>query len=214
MASNHPPQPRATVLTFGRFLNRPPLERAAMVGQVRRSREAKSGFNPYAKFVAAVQADLSFGTPGTHRAAAVQTVDPRYRALYQELDQGIGRYFETLPNLAELRAEKVRSALVARSGLVINLNPQLGLRYPDGHVEAVYLWFDEQEPHPETVLALLHLMDQQMADIHPDATACLLDVRRGDAHYLTPTPAHRIDRFIDGQAAAFVANWGAAAVAA
>lgn len=213
MAPNHSPQPRATVLTFGRFLNRPPLERAAMVGQVRRSREAKSGFNPYTKFCAAIHADLAFGTPGKHRAEAVRTVHPRYRALYQELDQGIARYFETLPDLAEFGVEKLHNVLVARSGLIINLNPQLGLRYPDGHVEAIYLWFDEQEPHEETALALLHLMDQHMADIYPNATACLLDVRRGRAHYLAPTPGHRIDRFIEGQAAAFVSNWGAVAAA-
>lgn len=116
-----------------------------------------------------------------------------------------------MPDASACLEQKVRHATISRAGLTINLNPHLGIRRDDGTVEATYLWFDQIPPQPETAATLLRLMGQHMDIIHAGATPVVLDVRRGRAYRTIDVPVVRIDGYIDGQAAAFAANWTAAA---
>jgi hypothetical protein len=94
----------------------------------------------------------------------------------------------------------------------VKINPQLGLRYDDGHAEAVRLHFDEQPPSAELVVATLHLMAEHMNQILPKADPVLVDLRRGEVHRQDPKvrPAE-VQRWLAGEAAAFTAMWGTAA---
>jgi hypothetical protein len=203
--------PHATALVFGRYLQKAPLDKAFFVDEVRRSQETRRGFNPYSKFCAACRADLRFGTPGRQLAEAIRTVHPRYQPLYRELAAGYTTYLAGLADLSTCSEQKIHNAVAVRTGLTLNLNPHLGLRRGDGTVEATYLWFDPIPPPPESAAVLLRLMGQHMEIIHPGAIPVVLDVRRGQGHRTLNVPPTRIDRYIDGQAAAFVTNWAAVA---
>jgi hypothetical protein len=203
--------PYATALAFGRYLQRAPLDKAPFVDELRRSHQTRRGFNPYSKFCAACRADLRFGTPGRQLAEAVRSVQPRYRPLYQQLSAGYTTYLTGLPDTSSCSEQKIHNAVVVRAGLTLNLNPHLGLRRGDGTIEATYLWFDPIPPQPENAAVLLRLMEQHMDVIHPMAIPVVLDVRRGHAHRTISVSTTRIDRYIDGQAAAFVINWAATA---
>lgn len=203
--------PYATALVFSRYLEKAPLDKAPFVDKVRRSQETRKGFNPYSKFCAACRSDLRFGTPGQQLAKAVCTVQSRYKLLYQALAAGYERYLIGLTDISSCSEQKIHNAVVIRTGLTLKLNPHLGLRRGDGTVEATYFWFDPTPPRPENTAVLLRLMDQHMDVIYPRAIPVVLDVRRGDAHRAISVPTTRIDRYIDGQAAAFVANWAAVA---
>jgi hypothetical protein len=126
--------PYATALAFARYLQQAPLDKAPFVDELRRSQEARRGFNPYSKFCAACRADLRFGTPGRQLAEAVRTVQPRYRRLYLELSAGYRTYLAGLADTSSCSEQKIHNAVIVRRGLTLNLNPHLGLRRGDGTV--------------------------------------------------------------------------------
>jgi hypothetical protein len=127
------------------------------------------------------------------------------------LTAGYTTYLAGLADVSSCSEEKLHNAITVRAGLTLNLNPHLGLRRGDGTVEATYLWFDPSPPQPENAAVLLRLMEQHMDVIHRGAIPVVLDVRRGHPHRTISVSTTRIDRYIDGQAAAFVANWAATA---
>jgi hypothetical protein len=97
-------------------------------------------------------------------------------------------------------------------GLTVKVNPHLGLRYDDGRAEAVRLYFDEQPPSPDLVVATLWLMTRHMPQILPKAEPVLVDLRRGEVHRPDPkTRPDDVERWLAGEAAAFTAMWGTAA---
>jgi hypothetical protein len=207
----HNPPPYVTALGLGRYINSRPLSKAAVVDRLRRQQESTGGFNPYSKIVKAMRLDLRFGV-GDNMAEAVRDAPVHFESHYREFGRGWAQFMETLEDHAAHGHEKVRNTMVVRRGLTINLNPHFGIRRPGGDVQAVYLWFDQLEPQEETRLALLFSMESRMEDIYPGGSAVLIDVRRGQAHTLPArTRARLIDRFIDSQAAAIVANWTAVA---
>jgi hypothetical protein len=203
--------PYATALVFARYLEQAPLDKAFFVEEVRRGREIRRGFNPYSKFCAACRADFRFGSSGRHLEQAVTTVAPRYQPLYRQLVFGYRSYLRGLSDLSACSEQKIRDAVLERSGLTLKLNPHMGVRRGDGRVEATYLWFDVHPPQPEVVATLLRLISQHMESIYPTGQPVVLDVRRGRAHRTSSISPVRVDRYIDGQIAAFVANWAAAA---
>ncbi|TCJ31655.1 hypothetical protein E0504_47270 [Parafrankia sp. BMG5.11] len=203
--------PYATALVLARYLEQAPLDKAFFVEEVRRNREIRRGFNPYTKFCAACRADFRFGSSGRHLEQAVTTVATRYQHLYQQLEFGYRSYLRSLDDLSFCSEQKIRDAVIERSGLTLKINPHMGVRRGNGRVEATYMWFDAHPPNPEVIATLLRLMSQHMENIYPAGLPVVLDVRRGRAYRTSSISPVRVDRYIDGQLAAFVANWTAAA---
>ncbi|WP_310362897.1 hypothetical protein [Catenuloplanes atrovinosus] len=203
--------PYATMLSFTRYVGRTGPKKASFVSGLRRARQTKSGFNPHGQLVKALKADIQFRTPGTHLAAVVQAVKPRWRPLYEASTAGAARYLETLGDLDKVWLAQTRDALAVIGGLPVKINPHLGLRYEGGRAEAVRLHFDETPPGDEAVVATLHLMAAHMDQILPHAEPVLVDVRRGAVFRADPaTRPADIDRWLTGEAAAFAAMWSAA----
>jgi hypothetical protein len=199
------------LLAFSRYVDRTGPAKATFVGGLRRARETGAGFNPHARFVRALKDDIQWRTGGAHLAAAVDTVNPRYRPLYTALRAGGVRYLESLGDPAAVGLAQTRDALGVIGGLSVKVNPQLGLRYDGGRAEAVRLHFDELPPSAELIVAALHLMTRHMGQILPRAEAVLVDLRRGVAHRLDPkVRPYDVERWLAGEAAAFTAMWGTA----
>jgi hypothetical protein len=206
--------PYATLLTFSRYVERTGPAKATFVGGLRRARQDRSGFNPHGQFVKALKSDIQFRTRGDQLAltAVLDTVQPRWHALYTALHAGGVRYLESLGDPAAVGLAQIRDALAVIGGLTVKINPQLGLRYADGHAEAVRLHFDEQPPSDELVVATLHLMAEHMDQMLPKADPVLVDLRRGAVHRQDPkVRSAEVQRWLAGEAAAFTAMWSTAA---
>ena len=206
--------PYATLLTFSRYVGRIGPAKATFVGGLRRARQARSGFNPHARFIKALKADI--GRPASAReldiATVVDAVQPRWRPLYTALRAGGERYLASLGDRSDIQLVPVRAALDVISGLTVKVNPHFGLRYGDGRREVVRLHFDERPPSDELVAATLRLLDRQMTQILPGAQPVLVDVRRGTSHRLDPkVPTEEVERWLAGEALAFSSMWRAAA---
>ncbi|NLU78797.1 hypothetical protein HCA58_10485 [Micromonospora sp. HNM0581] len=207
-----PLTPYATLLGFTRYVDRTGPTKASFVGGLRRQRASRSGFNPHGQFVKALKADVAFHTGGTHLAQVVDVVKPRWRPLYQALTPGATAWLRSLGDPAGVDLAQTRDALAMLGDLPIKINPHFGIRYADGHAEAVRLHFDENPPSEEATLAALHLTARHMDAVLPHAEPVLVDVRRSITHRM-PDRANtdEIERWLAGEAAAFRAIWSAAA---
>ncbi|MEO3744588.1 hypothetical protein [Plantactinospora sp. B5E13] len=206
------PLPYATLLAFTRYVDRTGPAKATFVGGLRKQRASRSGFNPHGQLVKALKADIAFRTGGRHLSEIAGTVKPRWRPLYEALVPGAVSYLHSLGDLSTVQLAQTHDALGMIGDLPVKINPHLGLRHDDGRREAVRLHFDEQPPSQEALLATLHLMGRQMAQVLPGAEPVLVDVRRGVVH--RPDPAVRgdqVERWLAGEAAAFTAIWSTAA---
>ena len=206
--------PYATLLTFSRYVGRTGPAKATFVGGLRRARQTRSGFNPHARFVKALKADIARPASGRELeiATVVDAVQPRWRPLYTALRAGGERYLASLADRSDLQVVPVRAALDVISGLTVKVNPHFGLRHGDGRREVVRLHFDEQPPSDELVAATLQLMTRQLSQILPGARPVLVDVRRGTAHRPDPkVPTAEVERWLAGEALAFSSMWTAAA---
>jgi hypothetical protein len=201
--------PATTVLYFGRYLGKPPLDRGSYVDWLRRQQEARRGFNPYSRFAAAVRADLRFGTRGYNLSRVVDSVDARYRPLYRKLAEGWFTFTRDLPGHV-MGGANPETAAVDLGNLTVKVNP---------HVELVgwsqpvvgYLWFDEDPPPSTTREAILRLMQNGMSDISPRSRAAVIDVRRAVMHPASDRVDSRVDRLMASEAAGFVTYWRSAA---
>ncbi|QKW13130.1 hypothetical protein [Verrucosispora sp. NA02020] len=207
-----PLTPYATLLGFTRYVGRTGPTKASFVGGLRRQRASRSGFNPHGQFVKALKADIAFHTGGTHLTQVVDVVKPRWRPLYQALIPGATAWLHSLGEPATINLAQTRDALAMLGDLPIKINPHFGIRYADGHAQAVRLHFDEAPPSEEATLAALHLTARHMDAVLPHAKPVLVDVRRGTT-YRMPDSAKpdEIERWLAGEAAAFRAIWSAAA---
>jgi hypothetical protein len=205
------PAPYATLLTFTRYVGRTGPGKASFISGLRRQRATGHGFNPHAQFVKALKADIRFRTGGTHLAAVVKEVKPRWRPLYEALCPGAVTYLESLGDPSRVDLVSARDALGMLGGLPVKINPQFGLRYDDGRAEAVRLHFDEQPPSNEAVTATLYLMARHIDQVLPDAEPVLVDVRRGITHRPSRVKPEDVERWLSGEAAAFSAMWHTAA---
>lgn len=206
------PLPYATMLTFGRYIGRTGPAKATFVGSLRRARQGRVGFNPHAQFVKALKADIQFRTRGgsSALAAVVEAVQPRWRPLYQSLREGADQYLAALGDPAGIRLVPVRDAIDVVGGLSVKVNPDFGLRYADGRLEAVRLYFDPEPPSDDLVIAALHLMTRRMFTILPNGAPALVDLRRGTEHRPDPRTRHAdVERWLAGEAMAFASMWGA-----
>ncbi|GAA1568603.1 hypothetical protein GCM10009827_107910 [Dactylosporangium maewongense] len=204
--------PYATLLSFTRYVGRTGPRKASFVGGLRRQRESGSGFNPHGQLVKALKADIRFRTGGTYLNAVVEQVNSRWRPLYESVVPGALRYIESIGDLSQVEVTPTRDTLGMLGSLPVKINPHFGLRYADGHGEAVRLHFDEDPPQDEAAVATLHLMTRHMDLVLPNATAVLVDLRRGDV--LRPDPAVKpaeVERWLAGEAAAFASMWGTTA---
>lgn len=205
------PLPYATLLSFTRYVDRSGPAKATFVGGLRKQRASSSGFNPHGQLVKALKADIAFRTGGRHLAEIANQVKPRWKPLYEALVPGAMAYLHSLGDPAEMDLAQTRDALVMIGDLPVKINPHFGLRYADGHGEAVRLHFDETPPSPDTALATLHLMSRHMDHVLPHAQPALVDVRRGTIHRPQPgTRADQVESWLAGEAAAFRAIWSAA----
>ena len=206
------PLPYATLLGFTRYVDRTGPAKATFVGGLRKQRASRSGFNPHGQLVKALKADIAFHTDGGHLTEIAKAVKPRWRPLYEALVPGALAYLRSLGDLSAVEVVPTRDALGLLGGLPVKINPHLGLRYDDGHAEAVRLHFDEQPPSQEAVLATLHLMARHMDQVLPHAEPVLVDVRRGRAHRRAPgVRGEQVEQWLAGEAAAFTAIWSTAA---
>ncbi|WP_328348627.1 hypothetical protein [Micromonospora sp. NBC_00421] len=207
-----PLTPYATLLGFTRYVDRTGPTKASFVGGLRKQRASRHGFNPHGQFVKALKADIAFHTGGTHLAGIADVVKPRWRPLYQALTPGATAWLESLGEPTGIDLAQTRDALAMLGDLPVKINPHFGIRYADGHAEAVRLHFDEAPPSEEAALATLHLMARHMDAVLPHAEPVLVDVRRGVA---LRTPDHvkpaQVEQWLAGEAAAFRAIWSTAA---
>jgi hypothetical protein len=204
--------PYATLLSFTRYVGRTGPRKASFVGGLRRQRESGSGFNPHGQLVKALKADIRFRTGGTYLNAVVDQVNPRWKPLYESVVPGALRYIDSLGDLTQLDITPTRDALGMLGNLPVKINPHFGLRYADGHGEAVRLHFDEDPPQDEAAVATLHLMNRHMDLVLPNAEAVLVDLRRGEVLRQDPSvKADDVERWLSGEAAAFSAMWGTTA---
>jgi len=204
--------PYATLLAFSRYVDRTGPAKATFVGGLRRARETRAGFNPHAQFVKALKDDVRWRTGGAQLSATLDIVSPRWRPLYTALHAGGVRYLESLGDPDAVGLAQHRDAIAVLGGLSVKINPQLALRYADGHAEVVRLHFDERPPSVDLLVATLHLMTRHMDQLLPKAAPVLVDLRRGVTH--RPDPKVRpedVERWLAGEAAAFTAMWGTAA---
>jgi hypothetical protein len=207
-----PSVPYATLLSFTRYVGRTGPRKASFVGGLRRQRESRSGFNPHSQLVKALKADIQFRTGGTHLASVADLVKPRWRPLYEAIVPGAQRYLASLGEPDEVQLAQTRDALVVVGGLPVKINPHFGLRFADGSTEAVRLHFDEEPPRDDALVATLHLMARDMAQVLPHAEPVLVDLRRGEVHRTDPAvKPTEVERWLTGEAAAFSAMWGATA---
>ncbi|MEV4631331.1 hypothetical protein AB0J90_34175 [Micromonospora sp. NPDC049523] len=207
-----PVLPYATLLAFSRYVDRTGPAKANFVGGLRKQRASRSGFNPHGQFVKALKSDLAFHTGGTHVNQVPDLVKPRWRPLYQALVPGTLAYLNSLGDPRSVELAQTHDALGLLGGLPVKINPHLGLRFADGHAEAVRLHFDEAPPSDELVLASLHLMARHMDQVLPHAEPVLVDVRRGVTHRRSPSVrAEQVESWLAGEAAAFSAIWSTAA---
>ncbi|GIF13124.1 hypothetical protein FHX34_104617 [Actinoplanes teichomyceticus] len=204
--------PYATMLGFTRYVSRTGPAKATFVGGLRRQRERRSGFNPHGQLVKALKADIAFRTGGSYLGGVVDLVKDRWKPLYESLRAGARAYLASLGDPEQLTLIQTRDALASVGPLAVKINPHFGLRFADGHREAVRLHFDEEPPSPELVTAMLHLMARHMEQILPDADPVLVDLRRGVTHRLNPaTRPGDVESWLAGEAAAFTAMWSATA---
>jgi hypothetical protein len=213
-SSAQPSAPYVTLLGFTRYVARTGPGRATFVGGLRKQRESKSGFNPHRSLIKALKADIRFHTQGTHLEAVTNTVKPRWQPLYAALTTGALAYLATLtaPNAPAVELVQTRDAIGVIGGLPVKVNPHFGLRYDDGHSEAIRLYFDENPPQSEPTMATLHLMARAMDQILPGAAPVLVDIRRAEVHRVSPnTKPDELERWLAGEAAAFSTMWGTAA---
>jgi hypothetical protein len=204
--------PYCTLLGFSRYVGHTGPGKATFVRDLRRQRESRAGFNPHGQLVKALKADIQFRTGGSHLAAAVDTVKPRWRPLYQTLSAGARTYLGRLGDPDAVRLAQTREAVGMVGGLAVKVNPHFGLRFADGPAQAVRLHFDPAPPSDEAVLATLHLMDRHIDQILPGAEPVLVDLRRAEVHTRPRgvDPA-AVERWLVGEAAAFASFWSVAA---
>jgi hypothetical protein len=204
--------PYVTLLGFTRYVGRTGPGKATYVGGLRRQHEARSGFNPHGSLIKALKADIQFRTGGTHLDEVTETVNPRWRPLYQALTAGARTYLHTLGEPPTVQVTRARDALGVLCGLTIKINPHFGLRAEDGTAQVVRLHFDEEPPRPEAATAALYLMARHIDQVLPHATPVLVDVRRGEVIRADPSvKPDEVERWLTGEAAAFSAMWGTAA---
>jgi len=204
--------PYATLLTFTRYVTRTGPAKASFVGGLRRQRASGHGFNPHGQLVKALKADIVWHTDGSHLRDVLATVKPRWRPLYQALTAGALRYLRSLGDTRRIHVAMTRDVLGLLGGLPIKVNPHLGLRYEDGHAEAVRLHLDEAPPSEETLVATLWLMGRHMDEVLPGAEPVVVDVRRGRVHRVDPAvKPEQVEQWLAGEAAAFAAIWAATA---
>ena len=204
--------PYATMLGFTRYVARTGPAKATFVGGLRRQRERRSGFNPHGQLIKALKADIAFRTGGSFLTGVTNLVKPRWRPLYETVSTGALAYLHSLGDPEDVGLAQTRDALASVGPLAVKINPHFGLRYADGHREAVRLHFDEAPPTPEAVTATLHLMARHMDQILPNAEPVLVDVRRGVSHRIDPAAnATDVESWLAGEAAAFTAIWTATA---
>jgi hypothetical protein len=199
-----------------RSLNCLPLQQAAVVEDLRRQRASDRGFNPWSKLCGAIRQDLRFRTGHQHLQAAVAHPPNNLGGPYRDLAAGWQRFVASLGGPAGMGEAKLRTAVEVRSGLTINLNPQVGLVHPDGRVEVIHLWFDATPLAEHTAQALLYLMQINMSVLHSvDATACVLDLRQAKAHRLPARwqRARGVDGYINSHADRIVSLWNEVAAA-
>ena len=204
--------PYVTMLGFTRYVGRTGPGKATYVGGLRRQHESRSGFNPHGSLIKALKADIQFRTGGTHLTAVTETVNPRWRPLYQTLTARARAGEGTPGDPPTVQVTRARDALGVLGGLTVKINPHFGLRAEDGTLQAVRLHFDEEAPQPEVATAALHLMARHMDQVLPHAVPVLVDVRRGTVLHADPaTRSDEVERWLAGEAAAFSAMWGTAA---
>jgi hypothetical protein len=207
-----PVTPYATLLSFGRYVGRTGPAKATFVGGLRRQRESGSGFNPHGPLVKALKADLQFRTPGVHLAQVTDTVKPRWRPLYGALVPGAQAYLASLGDLTRYYLVRPREVLAMLGTLPVKINAHFGVRHVDGSAQVVRLYFDEEPPSAEAVLATLHLMRRHMDQVLPHAEPVLVDLRRARLHRIDPaTRPAQVEQWLAGEAAAFAAMWNSAA---
>lgn len=203
--------PYATMLGFTRYCARTGPAKATFVGGLRRARERRQGFNPHSQLVKALKADIAFRTGGSYLTGVPSLVKPRWRPLYEAVSTGALAYLHSLGDPALVNLAQTRDALASVGPLAVKINPHFGLRFDDGHREAVRLHFDEEPPTGEALTATLHLMARHMDQILPGADPVVVDVRRGSTHRIDPSSkAADVERWLTGEAAAFTAIWSAA----
>jgi len=200
--------PYVTLLGFARYVGRTGPAKASFVGGLRRQRASQSGFNPHGTLIKALKTDVHFRTPGTHLSRATELVKPRWRPLYEALVPGALAYLRTLGDLSAVHLVPLREVIAMVGTLPVKINPQLGLRYADGRAEAVRLYFDEDPPTDEAVLATLHLMRRHLDQVLPGAEPVVVDVRRGRVLRADPNGRpEQVEQWLAGEAAAFSAIW-------
>lgn len=129
----------------------------------------------------ALSAILAGRRSGDDRAVcehALAEAPPARRTHYQAVMDGWLRF---LPKLADTKHVPVHTGRWRGGNLTVRVTPHLGVRYPDGHVEALFLYL-KAEPLPSAdARAMLWLASAAMPEACPEARPVIVDVRRSRA---------------------------------
>lgn len=216
MASRCTTGPYLTSSGLARTLNCLPLQQADVIDGLRRQRTSARGFNPWAKLCGAIRQDLRFRTGHDRLQAAVDQPPNNFGVRYRGLAAGWRKFLASRGGPAGMGEAKLSTTADSSAGLTINLNPQVGLVLPDGHIEVIQLWFDATPLAEHAAQGLLYLMQTNISGLcAPDAAACVLDLGQAKVHRL-PTGWQRargIDGYIESHATRVVSLWNGAAAA-
>lgn len=139
----------------------------------------------------ALSAILAGRRSGDDRAVcehALAEAPPARRTHYQAVMDGWLRF---LPKLADTTHVRVHTGRWRGSDLTVRVTPHLGARFPDGHVEALFLYL-KAEPLPAAdAKAMLWLAAAAMPEACEGAEPVIVDVRRARAfRHLPDTPTY------------------------
>ena len=98
--------------------------------------------------------------------------------------------------------------------LTVGIRPDFAIKDAKGQVSIVKLWLKEHELAGDASRAMLWLLDRHMADLCPDATPLVVDVRREKIYPRSRRIAKRgFDAWLETEAGAMSDLWGRLAAA-
>jgi hypothetical protein len=203
--------PRASLLSFVRYVACQGLQKAAHVSKMRRAAERESGFNPQARLFSAFKRDLQFGTAGQQLDDLCGQATAN-RAMYQALRPGLTEVLLHLPT-GPRSVLPLHEVTCVRSGLPIKIRGHVGVEYADGTREVLWFWCDPTPLSETTLAVVMTLLAQHIDDICAGAAPAVVDVRRSAIHRTVPrnVSAKMIETYVASEAASFAAGWSAAA---
>lgn len=155
---------------------------------VRHINQATEPYSPardfYRRILSAILAARRSGDDRVVLEHALAEAPPARRTNYQAVVDGWLRF---LPQLSGTSHIGVHTGRWRGESLTVKVTPHLAAKFPDGHVEAMFLYLKAEPLPPADAQAMLWLAAAAMPEACPDASPVIVDVRRGRAFRTVPT---------------------------